>query len=186
MRIRSSLALTLSLCVAVLALALTPFVGAPLVAQGGGNTSFEVSGVAVDVSASSAEAARQAGWRLAQRKGWVMLSRRMGAGGGGLPMACSTNWYRGLWWSANRSARRVISRRWASGLTAPARRRSWACRRRSRAHRRSFCCRLNGRAVRRWRLNARAPGSMPGRGLMRATAPSTMFARQGPAPMRCC
>ena len=85
MRIRSSLALTLSLCVAVLALALTPFVGAPLVAQGGGNTSFEVSGVAVDVSASSAEAARQAGWRLAQRKGWVMLSRRMGAGGGGLP-----------------------------------------------------------------------------------------------------
>lgn len=50
-----------------------------------GGSSFEVSGVEVDASAPNAEAARQAGWRMAQRKGWVMLSRRLGAGGGMLP-----------------------------------------------------------------------------------------------------
>ena len=42
---------------------------------------FEVSGVAVDVAAKSAQAARLGGWRLAQRKAWVQLSRRLGAGG---------------------------------------------------------------------------------------------------------
>jgi hypothetical protein len=36
-----------------------------------------VSGVAVDVSGKSAELARQGGWRIAQRKGWDMLSRRL-------------------------------------------------------------------------------------------------------------
>lgn len=46
--------------------------------------SFEVSGIAVDVSAGSAEAARSAGWRIAQRKGWAQLSARMGVGVGGL------------------------------------------------------------------------------------------------------
>ncbi len=45
---------------------------------------FEVSGVEVDVIAGSATAARYAGWRLAQRKGWEMLSRRLGAGDTGL------------------------------------------------------------------------------------------------------
>ena len=34
---------------------------------------YEVGGVAVDVSAKSAEQARQFGWRLAQRRGWKML-----------------------------------------------------------------------------------------------------------------
>lgn len=43
---------------------------------------FEVSGVSVDVAAKSAEAARLGGWRLAQRKAWVQLSRRLGGGGG--------------------------------------------------------------------------------------------------------
>ncbi|MCU6452476.1 heavy-metal-associated domain-containing protein [Sphingomonas sp. A2-49] len=42
---------------------------------------FEVSGVAVDVAAKTADAARLGGWRLAQRKAWVQLSRRLGAGG---------------------------------------------------------------------------------------------------------
>lgn len=46
---------------------------APVASSG----SFEVSGVRVDVSGSDAEAARTAGWRLAQRKGWDMLSRRL-------------------------------------------------------------------------------------------------------------
>lgn len=41
------------------------------------SSSFQVTGVSVDVSGTSAEAARQGGWRLAQRKGWEMLSRRM-------------------------------------------------------------------------------------------------------------
>ena len=48
--------------------------------DGGG--AFEVSGVTVDVAAPTAEAARLGGWRLAQRKAWVQLSRRLGGGGG--------------------------------------------------------------------------------------------------------
>lgn len=43
--------------------------------------SYEVSGVAVDVTGKSADQARFAGWRLAQRKGWQILSRRLGGGG---------------------------------------------------------------------------------------------------------
>jgi len=39
--------------------------------------SFEVSGVAVDVSGKSAEEARFGGWRLAQRKAWTRLSARL-------------------------------------------------------------------------------------------------------------
>lgn len=46
--------------------------------------SYEVGGITVDVTAKTAEAARYAGWRIAQRKGWDMLSRRLGQGGGGL------------------------------------------------------------------------------------------------------
>ncbi|MEP9402900.1 heavy-metal-associated domain-containing protein [Sphingomonas sp. VNH70] len=57
-------------------------VAGAVVAQGGvaavdSSGSFEVSGVRVDVAAPSAEAARTAGWRLAQRKGWQMLSQRL-------------------------------------------------------------------------------------------------------------
>lgn len=47
--------------------------------DGGG--AFEVSGVAVDVSGRTADAARLGGWRLAQRRAWVQLSRRLGGGG---------------------------------------------------------------------------------------------------------
>ncbi len=47
--------------------------------------SFEVGGIDVDVVAPSAQAARSAGWRIAQRKGWQLLSRRLGAGGGLVP-----------------------------------------------------------------------------------------------------
>lgn len=43
---------------------------------------FEVSGIAVDVAGKTADAARYGGWRLAQRKAWVQLSRRLGGGGG--------------------------------------------------------------------------------------------------------
>jgi hypothetical protein len=39
--------------------------------------SFEVAGVQVDVKGKDADAARQGGWRLAQRKGWEMLSERL-------------------------------------------------------------------------------------------------------------
>ena len=47
-----------------------------------GGGAFEVTGVQVDVGAATPEAARLGGWRLAQRKAWVQLSRRLGAGGG--------------------------------------------------------------------------------------------------------
>ena len=43
---------------------------------------YEVAGVAVDVSAKTAEAARLGGWRLAQRRAWTQLSQRLGGGGG--------------------------------------------------------------------------------------------------------
>jgi hypothetical protein len=54
---------------------------APIASSG----SFEVSGVRVDVSGPTAEAARIGGWRLAQRKGWDMLSRRLTGRPGSLP-----------------------------------------------------------------------------------------------------
>lgn len=47
--------------------------------------SFEVSGIVVDVSGANANAARTGGWRLAQRKGWAMLAKRLGAGPSQLP-----------------------------------------------------------------------------------------------------
>jgi hypothetical protein len=46
--------------------------------------SFEVSGVAVDVSGKDADTARMGGWRIAQRKGWDMLSKRLTGKGSSL------------------------------------------------------------------------------------------------------
>ena len=50
---------------------------APVASSG----SYEVAGVTVDVSARTAEEARYGGWRLAQRKAWTQLSKRLGGGG---------------------------------------------------------------------------------------------------------
>lgn len=50
--------------------------GAPVAPMGGAG-SFEISGVKVDVSGKSADIARQGGWRIAQRKGWSMLSQQL-------------------------------------------------------------------------------------------------------------
>lgn len=49
------------------------------------SSSYEVGGIAVDVIAKDADQARQAGWRIAQRKGWQMLWSRMNGGRGGAP-----------------------------------------------------------------------------------------------------
>ena len=49
------------------------------------SSSYEVGGIAVDVVAKDAEQARQAGWRIAQRKGWQMLWSRMNGGQAGAP-----------------------------------------------------------------------------------------------------
>lgn len=46
--------------------------------------SFEVSGVTVDVSGKDADTARLGGWRIAQRKGWDMLSKRLTGKGSSL------------------------------------------------------------------------------------------------------
>ncbi|MGN6817709.1 MAG: heavy-metal-associated domain-containing protein [Sphingomonas sp.] len=46
--------------------------------------SYQVDNVDVDVSAADAESARIAGWKLAQRKAYQMLSQKFG-GGGGVP-----------------------------------------------------------------------------------------------------
>lgn len=54
---------------------------APLDSSG----SFEVSGIAVDVRAKTAEAARLGGWRIAQRKGWEQLWAKTHGGQGGAP-----------------------------------------------------------------------------------------------------
>ncbi|WP_230480661.1 heavy-metal-associated domain-containing protein [Sphingomonas sp. Leaf21] len=42
---------------------------------------YEVTGVAVDISGKTAEAARLGGWRIAQRKAWAVLAQRVGRGG---------------------------------------------------------------------------------------------------------
>lgn len=49
------------------------------------SSDYEVSGVQVDVAAKDADAARLGGWRVAQRKAWVQLSRRLGASGALVP-----------------------------------------------------------------------------------------------------
>jgi hypothetical protein len=49
------------------------------------SSDYEVSGVLVDVAAKNADAARLGGWRIAQRKAWTQLSRRLGAGRGLVP-----------------------------------------------------------------------------------------------------
>ena len=54
---------------------------APLDSSG----SFEVTGIAIDVRAKTAEAARLGGWRLAQRRGWQQLWAKMHGGSGGAP-----------------------------------------------------------------------------------------------------
>ncbi len=59
--------------------------GGAVLAQGGGASavpvdasgSFEVSGVLVDVKGKDTDAARTGGWRIAQRKGWEILSQRL-------------------------------------------------------------------------------------------------------------
>ncbi|CAN5495787.1 hypothetical protein BH09PSE4_BH09PSE4_19670 [soil metagenome] len=51
---------------------------------GSSGGSFEVGGIDVDVTGKTAEAARNGGWRIAQRKGFVMLAHRLGAGGGAI------------------------------------------------------------------------------------------------------
>jgi len=43
---------------------------------------YQIDGVMVDVTGPNAEAARYAGWRVAQRKGYQMLAKKMGVGGG--------------------------------------------------------------------------------------------------------
>ena len=53
-------------------------------ASADGSGSYEVGGIDVDVTGRSAEAARFAGWRIAQRRGWQMLSRRLGSASGSL------------------------------------------------------------------------------------------------------
>ncbi len=46
---------------------------------------FEVTGISVDVSAKDADTARIAGWKIAQRKGWQMLSQRLRGSASQLP-----------------------------------------------------------------------------------------------------
>lgn len=43
--------------------------------------SYEVGGIAVDVAAKTADTARMGGWRVAQRRAWAQLSRRLGGDG---------------------------------------------------------------------------------------------------------
>ncbi|MCC2978932.1 heavy-metal-associated domain-containing protein [Sphingomonas sp. IC4-52] len=49
------------------------------------SSDYEVSGVRVDVAAKDADSARLGGWRVAQRKAWLQLSTRLGAGRGLVP-----------------------------------------------------------------------------------------------------
>lgn len=55
--------------------------GSRSTSPGDSSGSYEVSGVQVDATAKTADAARTGGWRIAQRKGWQMLSQRLGGDG---------------------------------------------------------------------------------------------------------
>lgn len=84
MRVRLSLALLGSAALAAVLAngALAQIEGsdrgvAPVASTG----AYEVSGVTVDVAAKNADEARYGGWRIAQRKAWTQLSKRLGAGG---------------------------------------------------------------------------------------------------------
>ncbi|MGJ3649810.1 heavy-metal-associated domain-containing protein [Sphingomonas sp. GlSt437] len=56
-------------------------VRAPRAANYDDGSSLEIGGIDVDVVGKTSSAARLAGWRIAQRKGWEMLARRYGRGG---------------------------------------------------------------------------------------------------------
>lgn len=82
MRLRT---LSTSLALAALLLgagAIAQMEGGRGVAPVDSGSSYEVTGVTVDVAGKTAEAARLGGWRVAQRKAWVQLSNRLGGGGG--------------------------------------------------------------------------------------------------------
>ena len=49
-----------------------------------GTSSYEVSGVTVDVAAKTPDEARYGGWRIAQRKAWGQLTKRLGTGSANL------------------------------------------------------------------------------------------------------
>lgn len=72
-------AIALGLAAATLVAQMEGERGVPPIASGG---DFQVSGVKVDVFAKDAASARQAGWRLAQRKAWQMLWARTHGGAG--------------------------------------------------------------------------------------------------------
>lgn len=74
-------AIALGLAAAALVAQMEGERGVPPIASGG---DFQVSGVKVDVFAKDAGSARQAGWRLAQRRAWQMLWTRT-HGGTGVP-----------------------------------------------------------------------------------------------------
>ena len=74
--------------VPVLVLAATALAATAGAQFGGSAASYEVSGVTVDVVAKTPDEARYGGWRVAQRKAWAQLSRRLG--GGGAPVSDGT------------------------------------------------------------------------------------------------
>ncbi len=72
----------LALCAAVLVAQIEGERGIPPIAS---SADYEVGDVHVDVYGPNAEAARAAGWRLAQRLAWRKLARQMASGAGNLP-----------------------------------------------------------------------------------------------------
>lgn len=80
---RRHLLITLSAtcAIAVAAVAVAQIDGTRGVAPVDTSSSYEVSGITVDVAAKTPDAARYDGWRLAQRKAWEQLSKRLGGDG---------------------------------------------------------------------------------------------------------
>lgn len=60
-----------------LTLALALALSAPAIPQNSGNSAYSIGGIDVDVAAPSAEAARMAAYRIAQRKAWPQLWSRL-------------------------------------------------------------------------------------------------------------
>ncbi|TPG14398.1 heavy-metal-associated domain-containing protein [Sphingomonas oligophenolica] len=81
MRLRPLVTPLAILSLLLAASAVAQFEGGRGVAPIDSSGSYEVSGIDVDVEAKTAEQARNGGWRIAQRKAWVQLSKRLGGGG---------------------------------------------------------------------------------------------------------
>ncbi len=148
---------------------------------------YEVTGVAVDISGKTAEAARLGGWRIAQRKGLGVLAQRVGRGG----MAASDGLLDSLVSGLVVENEQIGPNRYVArlGVSVRSNARGGGAGRQRLC--RSFTADARHAAAGFWRrvadVSRRArPGNRHGRASGPAAAPSTISGRPAPGPTLCC